>query len=87
MDASNSANSMRYVEIDADTGMVRWDAYFEYLKSVRTYFSPELYAYASNWEHYSLDSKDSLHDAWFLGIHFRYLKNELTLELLGPQHA
>jgi hypothetical protein len=75
---------MRYVEIDASTGAVRWDAYFDYLKTVRAQFSPELYAYASDWKHYSLDSKDSLHDAWVLGINFPYRGKEVVLELLGP---
>lgn len=77
---------MRYVEIDPLTGVVHWDAYFEYLKDNQQNFPPELFAYASDWKHYSLDSNESLHDAWLLGIYFPYRKKEITVELIGPQH-
>lgn len=72
--------------INKDTGEVRWDAYFEYLGTVHQRFPPGLYEYAANWEHYSLDGRSSLHDAWLVGVHFPQRAKELILEFLGARH-
>jgi len=76
---------MKYVRIDAETGAVEWDAYFEYLNSVRSQFPSQLFAYAANWEHYSLDGRNSLHDSWLTEVRFDYQKNVVTLGFLGAQ--
>jgi hypothetical protein len=77
---------MKYVEIDEVTGEVSWDRYFAYLESVKASFPSELHAYASAWEHYALDSKASLHDAWLTTARFAHRDHEVTLEFLGPWH-
>jgi hypothetical protein len=77
---------MKYVEIDERSGTVSWERYFEYLRSVQQQFPSELYAYAIKWEHYALDSMDSLHDAWLTCARFAYRERELTFEFLGPWH-
>jgi hypothetical protein len=77
---------MKYVEIDERTGTVSWDRYFDYIKSIKGQLPPDLYAYASNWDHYSLDSKASLHDAWLTTARFSYQESEMILEFLGPWH-
>jgi len=79
---------MKYVDVDERPGEVgvSMDRYFEYLRSVQQQFPPELYAYASKVEHYSLDSKNSLHDAWLVKAELSYREKELTLEFLGPWH-
>ena len=48
--------------------------------------SSELYDYAARWEHYSIDGKNSLHDAWLVTAKFAYREKQLVLEFLGPQH-
>jgi hypothetical protein len=63
---------MKYVEIDEETQTVSWERYFDYLRSAQQQFPPELYSYAIAWEHYALDSKSSLHDAWLLSARFAY---------------
>ena len=77
---------MKYVEVDDRTGVVSWDAYFEYLRTIQKRLPAELYSYAINWEHYSLDGKNSLHDAWLIGIQFANREKEVSLELLGARH-
>jgi hypothetical protein len=77
---------MKYVEVDPHTGDVSWDAYFEYLRAVREDFPPELYSYAANGEHYCLDGRNSLHDAWLIGVQFGYRAQEVVLAFLGAWH-
>jgi hypothetical protein len=79
---------MKYVEISERPGevTVSYDRYFEYLRSERQQFPSELYLYASNLEHYSLDGKSSLHDAWLAGAQFAYRAKDLILEFLGSRH-
>lgn len=76
---------MQYVRVDPETGAVEWDSYFEYLKSVRTSLPVGLFAYATNWEHYSLDGANSLHDAWLTAAHFDYRAQVVTLSLLSAR--
>ena len=83
---SRRRRRLKYVEIDEHTGEVRWDQYFEYLRTIEQQFPPGLYSYASKWEHYSLDGRDSLHDAWLFGIHLSHRAKELVLEFLGSRH-
>jgi hypothetical protein len=77
---------MKYVAIDKTTGEVTWDAYFAYLRSIRDRFPAELYAYAIDWGHYSLDGVDSLHDSWLGSVQIGYRNREITLEFLGARH-
>jgi hypothetical protein len=76
---------MKYVRIDAETGAVEWDAYFEYLHSIRSQFPTQLFSYAANWEHYSLDGANSLHDSWLTEVRFDYQKEVVTLGFLGAR--
>jgi hypothetical protein len=84
-DASRGV-TLKYVTIDEHAGTVLWDRYFEYLRSVEQLFPAELYAYAINWDHYSLESVESLHDAWLTSAQFGYREREVTLEFLGSFH-
>lgn len=63
-----------------------WDAYFEYLRSIRDRLPAALYSYAIDWEHYSLDGTNSLHDAWLTSVQVGFRKREVTLEFLGARH-
>jgi hypothetical protein len=76
---------MKYVEIDELTGEVTWDAYFEYLRSEQSSFPTALYSYAIDWDHYSLDGTNSLHDAWLVSVQIGYRNRELILEFLGAR--
>src|SRR4051812_722454 len=77
---------MKYVDIDERTGEVTWDAYFDYLRTVQGRFPAALYAYAIDWQHYSLDGVDSLHDGWLTSVQVGFRKREVTLEFLGARH-
>jgi hypothetical protein len=50
-------------------GEIEFDAYFEYIRSLRTTMSANAYAFASNFDHYRMDSRVSLHDAWVQSLH------------------
>ena len=76
---------MKYVKIDRLTGEVTWNAYFAYLRSIRDRFPVALYSYAIDWEHYSLDGRNSLHDAWLTSVQIGYRNREITLEFLGAR--
>jgi hypothetical protein len=45
-------------------GSIAFDSYFKYIESIREQLSPTAYSFASNFDHYSLNSHCSLHDAW-----------------------
>lgn len=77
---------MHYVELDPDTGVVTWDAYFDYLRSASREFPPELYAYAANREHYSPDGRNTLQGAWLLGVQLGYRAQDVVLAFLGAWH-
>jgi hypothetical protein len=77
---------MKYVEIDLQTGVVSWDAYFDYLGSVRNDFPAELYSYAANREHYSPDGRNSLHGAWLIGVQLGYRAQDVVLAFLSVWH-
>jgi hypothetical protein len=76
-------------------GEIDFDAYFEYIRSLRTTMSASAFAFASNFDHYRLDSRVSLHDAWVQSIHISEValgerrqtrKLAIELHLLGPYH-
>lgn len=82
---------MEHVDIDPHTGRVSWDEYFRYLERNKDKFPRTLYEYAANWDHYSLDSHSSLHDAWLENIAFgprpgNSRVGSLTLTFLGAFH-
>lgn len=77
---------MQYVEIDPDTAVVSWDAYFEYLASARSDFPPELYAYAANREHYSAEGRNTLAGAWIIGVQLGYRAQDVVLAFLSAWH-
>jgi hypothetical protein len=77
---------MKYVEIDPQTGVVSWDAYFEYLSSVRSDFPTELYSYAANRQHYSPDGRNSLLGAWLIGVQLGYRAQDVVLAFLSTWH-
>ncbi len=77
---------MQYVKIDDETGEVLWDDYFAYVRAARTEFPAALYAFASNWDHYSLDGANTLHDAWLSGTSFDHKLKGVVLEFLAARH-
>lgn len=74
---------MRYVHIDPATGIVSWDRYFEYLREAKSKIPDALYGYVADWEHYSLNNPDSLHDAWLSSVQLAAEVAEVRLEFLG----
>src|SRR3569832_1746712 len=77
---------MQYVEIDPHTGVVSWEAYFEYLSAVRGDFPPELFAYAANREHYSPEGRNTLQGAWLIGVQLGYRAQGVVLAFLSAWH-
>jgi hypothetical protein len=77
---------MKYVEIDPQTGAVSWDAYFEYLSSVRGDFPAQLYSYAANRQHYSPDGRNSLLGAWLIGVQLGYRAQDVVLAFVSAWH-
>ena len=77
---------MHYVEVDPDTGVATWDAYFEYLRSARSDFPPELYAYAANPEHYCAEGRNTLQGAWLIGVQLGYRAQDVVLAFLSAWH-
>jgi len=77
---------MQYVEIDPQTGVVSWDAYFDYLSSVRSDFPADLYGYAANREHYSPEGRNSLHGSWLIGVQLGYRAQDVVLAFLSAWH-
>lgn len=74
---------------------VVFDRYFEYIESIRDRLSVAAYQFASNYEHYDMQSNKSLHDAWIRSINIaewpsgaRGEERELGIHvsLLGPRH-
>lgn len=49
-------------------GTVKFDEYFNYLKSVSDKIPGEMYNFFKEWKHYSLDDRESLHDCWVENI-------------------
>lgn len=76
-------------------GEIEFDAYFEYIRSLRGTLSASAFAFASNFNHYRMDSRVSLHDAWVQSLHVSEVahgerrqirKLAIELNLLGPYH-
>jgi hypothetical protein len=85
---------VRFLKNDSNDGL-RFDDYFQYVESVRHQLSPEAYSFASNFDHYDLQSKTSLHDSWVQSVHIEESasgsRNEarqlgIRVSLLGPYH-
>ena len=79
---------MKHIDINPRTGEVTWDRYFAYLEKISEQLPDPLRSYAREWGHYSLDGKNSLHDAWLVGfkVGHKGSDNELALEFLGAWH-
>jgi hypothetical protein len=77
---------MKFVHVDPNSREVTWDRYFEYLQEVSGKLPASLQNYASNWEHYSLDGANTLHDAWLIEVSLDYRQENLTLLFIGPKH-
>jgi hypothetical protein len=77
---------MQYVEIDPNTGVVNWEAYFDYLASVRRDFPHDVFVYAINREHYRADGLNSLHGAWVIGVQLGYRAQDVVLAFLSTWH-
>jgi hypothetical protein len=78
-----------------NNGEIEFDAYFEYIRSLRMSMSVSAFAFASNFDHYRMDSRVSLHDAWVQSLHVLEVavgdrrqtrKLAIELHLLGPYH-
>lgn len=82
---------MEFVNINPTNREVSWDKYFRYLEQQKEKFPADLYEYAINWDNYSLDSKDSLHDSWLESIEFNHTNksmkvDNISLRMLGAYH-
>lgn len=84
---------MKYIY--SDENGIHFDRYFEYLQSVEQNLSPHVFQFASNLDHYSLESHSSLHDAWLdyakvtenaFGDRMQNRAVEIELRFLGPFH-
>jgi hypothetical protein len=83
-------NSLRYIRKDYN-GLLVFDDYFKYLKSIYNLMPDGLYQFSSNPARYDLSTSDTLHDAWvksFL-LEKTYPDGNLSianvsLELLSP---
>jgi hypothetical protein len=76
-------------------GEIDWFEYEKYLHSIRAKLPEHIYAFASNINHFNLESHSSLHDAWLesmvvnevaTGERNEIRKLEVKLTLLGPFH-
>jgi hypothetical protein len=84
---------LKYIRTDSNG--THFDEYFEYIQSIRTRLPEHVYEFASNFDHYNLSSRLSLHDAWLSSIEVREpgkgerrenRNTEISLCLLGPHH-
>lgn len=75
-----------------ENGSIGWDKYFQYIENNKGKFSEKLYDYISNFKHYSLSDRESLHDAWLEGLLIKESdcdgKRLLNIKVvyLGPYH-
>ena len=78
-----------------ENGVVQYDLYFEYLKSVEKHFPPHVYSFAADVKYYSLHDHGTLHDAWLDYLHIvepaegerrELRKIEIDTYFLGPFH-
>lgn len=61
-------------------GIYNFDAYFDYIEKQKNTMAKDLYSFACDWERYSLDSPNSLHDSWLKSIVF--VRNNVALNAL-----
>ena len=85
---------MEYI-LNTETEEIDFGRYLAYVESVRGHFPAHVYAFASNPNHFSLDSPNSLHDAWLETLTVReaasgerkqFRQLEVQLCLLAPYH-
>ncbi len=76
-------------------GQIDFPKYEKYVQSIRAKLPEHIYAFASNPDHFNLESPSSLHDAWLeslvvsevaTGERSEMRKVEVKLTLLGPFH-
>lgn len=81
--------------ISSDGRVIEFYPYLEYLESIKHKLAPHVFDFASNPEHYSLESHSSLHDAWLdyakvietaTGDRMENRAVEIELRFLGPFH-
>ena len=84
---------MEFITIDKSG--IDFDRYRRYIDSVRSQLPEHVYSFASNPEHFNLESPSSLHDAWLESLIVRERASgeraqirqlEIQLSLLGPRH-
>jgi hypothetical protein len=85
---------MKYIK-ENEQGFMSFDAYFQYVESIRQELGEDLYLFASDPSRYDLSSPGSLHDAWVKSLTARSFYREedrdiatpdVVLVLLGPHH-
>jgi hypothetical protein len=85
---------MKYI-YDGGEWMINFDRYAAYLESVRGQLPAHVYAFAADPNHFNLNSRSSLHDAWLeklcvvepaTGSRSEVRAIEIHLRLLGPFH-
>ena len=81
--------------INPEVDGILFDQYLKYLNSIKNKLPAHIYAFASNPDHFNLESHSSLHDAWIescivrevaTGERNQVRKLEIKLILLGPYH-
>lgn len=84
---------MDYI-LNPETDGIDFDRYAIYLESICAQLPLHVYAFASNPNHFNLDSPSSLHDAWLEALTIREVATgnchdqhalEIVLCLLGPR--
>jgi hypothetical protein len=76
-------------------GGIDYPEYEKYLESIREKLPQHVYAFAANPDHFNLESRSSLHDAWLESVAVNEVATgkrseirqlEVRLSLLGPFH-
>lgn len=75
--------------------VIDFDAYSLYLEAIRDRLPPHVAAFAADERHFSLDARETLHDAWLIELTVResatgerqeQRATEIEVRLLGPFH-
>jgi len=76
-------------------GEIDWFEYENYIHSIRAKLPEHIYAFASNPDHFNLESHSSLHDSWLESLVINEVASgerseirqlEVKVDLLGPFH-
>src|SRR5687768_5944597 len=90
----NSCIAMEHI-ISSTPGEIDYWRYHHYVDSIRNRLPSHVYAFASNFDHFGLESHSSLHDAWLErltvdeiaeGERQEIPRLEIRLSFLGPFH-